>query len=97
MVFNGYFNKITTIFNRLWLCNMSYLRQKSEFNLDAAKLLQSNSLFAPSVHCSYYSCLQLLKATIIEFFGVSYEELDIALINAQQKTRLTHTNTLSKE
>ena len=30
---------------------------------------------APSVHCSYYSCLQLLKYSINFFFGVEYSDL----------------------
>jgi uncharacterized protein (UPF0332 family) len=52
---------------------MSYLRQKSDFNLDAAKELISKQIYAPSVHCSYYSCFQLLMYIIQDFFGVDYE------------------------
>lgn len=52
---------------------MSYLRQKSDFNIDAAKELISKQIYAPSVHCSYYSCFQLLMFIIQDFFGVDYE------------------------
>ena len=55
---------------------MSYLKEKSNFNIDAAELLQNKSLFAPSVHCSYYSCLQLMKVAINEFMGIPFEELE---------------------
>jgi hypothetical protein len=37
--------------------------------------LRDKSLYAPSVHCSYYGCFQLLKFTINNFFGVDYEKL----------------------
>ena len=59
---------------------MSKLRQKSTFNIDAAGILLTKNLYAPSVHCSYYSCFQLLKYTINNFFGIDYETLkgDIA-------------------
>lgn len=56
---------------------MSNLKQKSEFNLDAAEKLLKQTLYAPSVHCSYYSCFQLMKFTIKDFFKVSYEKQKI--------------------
>ncbi len=52
---------------------MSKLREKSNFNLDAAEYLIAQDLYAPSVHCSYYSCFQLLKFIIQDFFGVDYD------------------------
>jgi len=52
---------------------MSKIKQKSEFNLAAAKLLIENNYYAPSVHCSYYSCFQLLKYTIKNFCGLDYD------------------------
>lgn len=54
---------------------MSILKEKSNFNLTAAELLQNNSLYAPSVHCSYFSCLQLIKFAIIENLDVTNDEL----------------------
>lgn len=51
------------------------IKQKSEFNIDAAELLFNKNLYAPSVHCSYYSCLQLLKYIVKHFFGVEYKDL----------------------
>jgi uncharacterized protein (UPF0332 family) len=40
---------------------MPVLKAKSSDNLSAANYLQSMRLYAPSVHCSYYSCFQLSK------------------------------------
>lgn len=65
---------------------MSKLRQKSDFNLDAAKVLLEKNLFAPSVHCSYYSCFQLLKYTIHDFFGEDYEKQANNISTTKQKT-----------
>lgn len=53
---------------------MSYLRQKSEFNITAAQFLIEKNLYAPSIHCSYYSCLQLLKVVVKEFIGINYDD-----------------------
>lgn len=64
---------------------MSKLKEKAKFNLDAAELLQKKNLFAPSVHCSYYSCFQLMKFTIKDFFGISYEQLRIKIQTTNQK------------
>ena len=55
---------------------MSKLKEKSEFNFEAAQVLIKNYLYAPSVHCSYYSCFQLMKFTMKSFFGISYDELN---------------------
>lgn len=53
------------------------LKQKSEFNADAAELLIRNNNYAPSVHCSYYSVFQLMKVTMKEFIGVDYDTIDM--------------------
>jgi uncharacterized protein (UPF0332 family) len=66
---------------------MSYLRQKSDFNIDAAKVLISKGLYAPSVHCSYYSCFQLMKYAIKSFFGTTYKEQTASISgNPKQST-----------
>jgi uncharacterized protein (UPF0332 family) len=54
---------------------VSNLENKSELNIQAAKKLIEENLYAPSVHCSYYSCFQLLKFKMNDFFGLSYEQL----------------------
>lgn len=54
---------------------MSKLREKSEFNFEAAQVLIDKYLFAPSVHSAYYSCFQLMKFTMYDHFGISYDEL----------------------
>lgn len=60
------------------------LKQKSEFNADAAELLIRNNNYAPSVHCSYYSVFQLMKFTMKEFIGVDYDTIDMNV--ASRKT-----------
>ena len=65
---------------------MSKLREKSEFNLSAAETLLKETLYAPSVHCSYYSCFQLLKYTIKEFSGEDYDTQAANISATQQKT-----------
>lgn len=65
---------------------MSKLRQKSDFNIDAAEHLLSKEYYASSVHCSYYSCFQLLKYTIKEFSGIYYETQAQNASSSGQKT-----------
>lgn len=55
---------------------MSKLKEKSEFNFASAQLLIDNYLYAPSVHCSYYSCFQLMKFTMNNFFDIGYDKLN---------------------
>jgi uncharacterized protein (UPF0332 family) len=65
---------------------MSYLRQKSDFNIDAAKELISIKIYAPSVHCSYYSCFQLMKFAINDFFGTTYVEQSSIIASTKQSS-----------
>lgn len=76
---------------------MSKLKQKSNFNIDAAIVLLEQNLFAPSVHCSYYSCFQLLKYTIKDFFGIDYEKQAINALASKQKTHQYVVNYISNE
>lgn len=49
---------------------MSPLLEKSEFSFAAAtSLLSKEQLYGPGVHCSYYSCLQLLLHILYEKRG----------------------------
>jgi len=65
---------------------MSKIKQKSEFNIIAAERLLNESLFAPSVHCSYYSCYQLLKYTINYFFEVDYSTQSQKIASSKQNS-----------
>ena len=76
---------------------MSKLREKSEFNFDAAQVLIKNNLFAPSVHCSYYSCFQLMKYTMNYVFGISYDELNTRISVTAGGTHSYVTNFFNKE
>ena len=58
---------------------MSYLKTKSDVNQMAAALLQKNSHYASVVHCSYYSCLQLMKHIVINTLGISEQQIETDL------------------
>lgn len=65
---------------------MSKLKEKSEFNISAAEILLKSHIFAPSVHCSYYSCFQLIKFITKDFFGIEYEQLTTDIKASNKKT-----------
>lgn len=44
---------------------MSYLSQRSENNQEVVKQLISGPLHVSSIHCSYYSCVQLMKHILL--------------------------------
>jgi len=65
---------------------LSALREKSNQNFDAAKTLMDNGYLAPSIHCSYYSCFQLLKYSINFFFGIEYSDLSSNIASSNKNT-----------
>ena len=63
---------------------MSHLKSKSEFNLEAAKvLIDEHDNYAPSVHCSYYGCFQYIKSKLNQI-GITYEMMDEAIASSRQ-------------
>ena len=50
-----------------------HLKNKSVDSLKAAEYLQNQSFHHSSVHCSYYSCVQLAKYILIKKLGKSEE------------------------
>lgn len=64
---------------------MSFLKEKVEFNKSAAELLYDNNFYAPSVHCAYYSCFQLLKYLIKEKLFIDYFQQEIEI--SEDRTR----------
>src|ERR1035437_993426 len=56
---------------------MSKLLEKSRFNLDAAEVLIRERLYAPSVHCSYYSCFQRIKSIFPIYFDLTFSQIDV--------------------
>lgn len=56
---------------------MSRLLEKSKFNIDAADVLIKKHLYAPSVHCSYYSCLQRIKSILPEYYDIFFNQIDL--------------------
>lgn len=71
---------------------MSALKNKSEFNLEAANALHEKSLYAPSVHCAYYSVLQLMKFAVFSTMGINYED-QTKEINALKKDKASSKGT----
>jgi len=65
---------------------VSNLENKSELNIEAARKLIEENLYAPSVHCSYYSCFQLLKFKMNDFFDVTYEQLTADISSSPKGT-----------
>ncbi|WP_161595791.1 HEPN domain-containing protein [Flavobacterium pectinovorum] len=62
---------------------MSFLKEKSNFNLDAAKILiDEHSCYAPSVHCSYYAVFQYISTTLNRL-GETYEEISSTINNSR--------------
>lgn len=62
---------------------MEKLKEKSVFNLDAADLLIKNTLYASSIHCSYYAAHQFMVSKLGQIKGLTYDGLS-ALINASK-------------
>ena len=54
------------------------LKEKSTSNIEAGLLLFQQEFYASSVHCYYYSSLQLTIFTLINKFGRQYRELKLA-------------------
>ena len=76
---------------------MGKLKEKSEFNIAAAELLIENNYYAPSVHCSYYSCFQLLKYVINNFFGIDYDTLSSKIAMSDKHTHTYVINYIGDE
>ena len=53
---------------------MNILKDKSRFNREAAELCLKNNLYSPSIHCSYYSCIQYLLYILFEKLKLTEEE-----------------------
>ena len=55
---------------------MSNWKLKSESNIKGAELLIRNSLYSSSVHCSYYSNVQLMLHILFTDFNKSEDEIE---------------------
>jgi len=54
---------------------MSNLSNKSEINIDAAKLLNDKNLYSAVAHCAYYACYQKIKHIWLHKQGKTEQEL----------------------
>ncbi|WP_136152164.1 HEPN domain-containing protein [Flavobacterium sangjuense] len=72
---------------------MSFLKEKSGFNLDAAKvLIEEQYNYAPSVHCSYYGVFQMISHTLNRI-GITFDKVaeDIAKSKGRPMSKDSHT------
>jgi uncharacterized protein (UPF0332 family) len=60
------------------------LVQKSDENITSAKLLIDNKHYASSVHCSYYSCVQLMIYLLIHKYNLDRAQIE-ALAKGENK------------
>jgi len=63
------------------------LKEKSKLSIAAAELLQDQEYYPSSVHCSYFSCFQLLKFSLSDFFGLSEADFSAIEREAKQKAK----------
>lgn len=76
---------------------MSHLKQKSIENLNAVTVLINHQAYAASIHCAYYSCVQLMKHIVIQVLNKSENEIDAALEKSRQPLHVWLINTLSAD
>ena len=73
---------------------MSELLKKASSNYSAAELLIENKIYPPSIHCAYYSCLQIILFLInskLEGSWQSYQDsLDAAKVLNKEKPESLH-------
>jgi hypothetical protein len=55
---------------------MSILLEKSKNSLEASSLLQTEELYSSSVHCAYYSCIQLMKHILLNINNLNLEDFN---------------------
>lgn len=70
---------------------MSHLLTKSQTNYSSAQLLLVKSWYCASVHCSYYSCVQMMKHYLFHF-GTTDATID-AEIKRHNSTSNRHIGT----
>jgi uncharacterized protein (UPF0332 family) len=76
---------------------MSELLSKSTQNLDSAQLLISKNYFAPSVHCSYYSTVQILIHLLLHELKFTQEKFDNDSENEGKSSHVFAINTIFTE
>lgn len=64
-------------------------KQKSESSYEAATKLIEASFPNPSVHCSYYSCVQYIFHVMKDYFGMDVEHIQNQSVSSVNK-RGTH-------
>ena len=55
---------------------MSNYLEKSSDNMKAAEILNNKKVYAPAVHCAYYSCLLRMKHTLVYILKISEADIE---------------------
>ena len=72
---------------------MKILLNKSNENLEASIFLKDEEFYSSSIHCAYYSCIQLMRYIIFNIHNIDEEEFD----NNQNITNIGSHNYLLNE
>jgi len=75
---------------------MGMLIAKSKENLISAQLLIENKYYASSVHCSYYSSVQLMIHLLITKFNFTQEKLENEAIKEGKGSHVFAINQITK-
>ena len=76
---------------------MKILLNKSENSLKASELLMNEDFFASSVHCAYYSCIQLMTHILFNIHKVDEKEFENILKDTKGSSHEILQNEITKE
>lgn len=77
--FNNYYDRL-----------MGILKDKAELSFKTAGFLISEKYYNPSIHCSYYSCIQLMLDVFLEKLKISESMLETQAKTFMQVNRTGH-------
>lgn len=75
---------------------MSALTEKSEINRDAAQKLYDIQYYCSTVHCAYYSCVQLMMHILLYELGYTEATLTTAISNDTRGSHEFYINAVTK-
>lgn len=76
---------------------MSVYLEKSKSNIDAAEILiKTHKIYIPSIHCSYYSCLQVIIHILYEIEKWDYSQIKKECERAEHGSHTTMLNIIKE-
>jgi len=77
---------------------MSVYLDKSQKNIDAAdKLINTHKIYIPSIHCSYYSCLQVIIHILYKIEGWDYSQIKAECERAEHGSHVAMTKIIKEK